>query len=415
MRAAEEATVAARSTRSAAIDAARGLAVLGMVLAHVVPTRFPPTQGPRWSVLPAALVHGRAATLFVVLAGFSLAWSAGERPGPAVPAGTAPASPRWAEVRMAALARVPLLWLAGWLLLLDDPSPVYVIVHVYALYTLVGVLALRWNVVTRLVVGTGLLAGWPVLLLLVPSLAEAVAGADAGLPDTVPHLSTALVTGAYPVLPWAGFLLVGMALAALPWLCRPWRLVAAGWGAAMVTHLVGLISGVLAGRPAIASLGVGSTPAATAVELSRYDSQARLLAVPPTWLGQLSAEGHRASVVGLFSCLAFAVIVLALCTAIAASGRAGRWARVASPLLALGRCALSAYVLHVLFLGRRWLPSDPPAALFAALALAAALAVLGQLWLRAFRRGPLELAVRVVTGWAARQTSHRPRPSKQSI
>jgi hypothetical protein len=203
------------------------------------------------------------------------------------------------------------------------------------------------------------------------------------------------------VLPWAGFYLAGMALASLPWLRRPWWLVLGGLGAGLATHLVGLISGVLAGHPVTSSLGVGSTPATTTVELARYDSQARLLAVPPSWLGQLAAEGHRSSVTGQLSCLAFAVTTIALCVALGAWWRN----RAATPLLALGRCALSAYVLHVLFLGRRWLPGDPPAALFAALALVGGLAVLCQLWLLVFRRGPLELVVRIVTRPVGRRLS----------
>ncbi len=356
-----------------------------MVIAHFVPTGLPPAPGvSRWAVLPALLVHGRAATLFVVLAGFSLAWHAGERPGAPLSEPT-----QRSIARVATLSRTPVLWLAGLALLADRPSPVYVIIHVYAALSVIGAVALDWPTTRRLAVAAGLLGVWPLLLLARPGIPTAVARLDAGWPEIVPHFSTMLVTGAYPVLPWAGFYLVGMALASLPALLRPARLAIAALAAGAITHLVSALAGRRDAHELLVDLGFGSTSPNGTVRLSTFDPQARLLRFPPTWLGQLSAEGHRTSIVGYVSCLSFAVGMLALCHLVEPQLR-----RFGGPLLALGRAALSAYVLHVLLLGRRWLSTEPPMALFNALATVAALAAILSVWLAFVPYGPLELVAR---------------------
>ena len=59
----------ARRTRLAGVDAARGLAVLGMVAVHVLPTDDRDGQ----LTLPEAIAGGRSSAAFAVLAGVGVA------------------------------------------------------------------------------------------------------------------------------------------------------------------------------------------------------------------------------------------------------------------------------------------------------------------------------------------------------
>jgi uncharacterized membrane protein len=68
---------AAASTRLAGIDAARGLALLGMMATHLMPTfESDAALTPTWIGLTFS---GRAAALFAVLAGIGLALSTGKQ------------------------------------------------------------------------------------------------------------------------------------------------------------------------------------------------------------------------------------------------------------------------------------------------------------------------------------------------
>ena len=298
------------------------------------------------------MFHGRSAVLFVVLAGLSFA-CVGATPSrtttprsppdqhcSGVRSAGGPESTERRRARVAALTRAPILWLAGLLLLADAPSPVYVILQFYAGYFVVGALALGWSVQCRALVAAGLAVVVPVVLLVVPSLPATVAGWDRSWPDFVPHGSTLLLTGAYPLLPWAGYFLAGMALADSRLLRRPAHTAAIAGALIAATHAVSLLSGLLLNEDgALANLGIGSRPGDSGgLELSAYDPQARLLSQLPSWAGQLSAQGHTTSMISYASCVAFAVTIIATCFAVQPwlSGR------VAAPAAAFGRSALAA-------------------------------------------------------------------------
>ena len=81
-----------QAPRFLGLDAARGLAVLGMVIAHSVLT-------PAWGSGPAALlgfVHGRSGILFATVAGVSLAIISGGSGGSGATTCCGPAPPSWA-------------------------------------------------------------------------------------------------------------------------------------------------------------------------------------------------------------------------------------------------------------------------------------------------------------------------------
>src|SRR5215207_6017259 len=106
--------------RIAGVDLARGLAVLGMVAAHVLwIENFDARDASTW----IAVVDGRSSILFATLAGVSIGLvTGGTRP-------LAPPEMRLARERLA--VRGALLWLIG-LGLIATGVPVYVILPAYA-------------------------------------------------------------------------------------------------------------------------------------------------------------------------------------------------------------------------------------------------------------------------------------------
>jgi uncharacterized membrane protein len=185
--------------RVVAVDAARAIAVIGMITMHL----SPPLHADGGPTLATTVIAGRAAALFAVLAGVGVALSTG---------GSAP--PRGRDLRLAAIglvARAAAVGLVGVTLQLAVHPPVAVILTYYGLLFLVAVPLLRLRAATLV----WLAAGW---CLVGPVLAEL---ARAHLPgwawhgsvtDPLGYLATLLVTGYYPVLTWVTYLLAGMAI-----------------------------------------------------------------------------------------------------------------------------------------------------------------------------------------------------------
>src|SRR5690606_31707624 len=118
-------------TRVRGLDAARGLALIGMVVAHL-DTRidFDPGVAASWRHVG----DGRAAVLFVVVAGFSLALSTG---GPTPHTGR-----RLADDRLAVLVRSAVLAGLGTVLTVLG-TPVAVILTSYAVFFVLALPLLR--------------------------------------------------------------------------------------------------------------------------------------------------------------------------------------------------------------------------------------------------------------------------------
>jgi uncharacterized membrane protein YeiB len=211
----------AGGSRLAGVDLARGLAVLGMLAAHLIATDdFSVTDPSSW----IGVVNGRSSILFAVLAGVSIALTTG---GPHPVAG-APLG----EARRRLALRALVLWGLG-ILLIATGVPIYVILPAYAILFLVAIPLVQ----LRMEVLFGIAA---VLLLFMPF-------AQAGL-ELLPFWHTpvgesvALVIGwAYPFPLWSGFIVLGLAIGRLD-LRRP--LIAAllllvGAGVALVAYGVG--------------------------------------------------------------------------------------------------------------------------------------------------------------------------------
>jgi len=202
------------------VDAARCVALIGMMAIHVLPGVDP--DGSR--ALSHTLAHGRAAAAFALVAGVSLGLATRR-----VWDGTRP----WLAAAAAAFARALVIGAIG-LALGSLDSGVAVILPYYAVFfvlmiPLIGLRA-RWLVLVAVLAGV-----------VIPVLSHALRG---GLPPpelTNPTFATVvdrpaglalelLLTGYYPALPWLAYLATGLAVSRLS-LRTPrtaWALLAGG-------------------------------------------------------------------------------------------------------------------------------------------------------------------------------------------
>jgi len=336
-------------TRVRGLDAARGLALAGMIVAHL-DTRidFDPGVVASWRHVG----DGRAAVLFVVVAGFSLAMATG--------GATPHTGRRLASDRLAVFVRAAVLAGIG-ALLTALGTPVAVILGSYAVFFVVALPFLRLPPLVPLLVGL-------VLAVLGPL---AVAAAERHLPNLAADPFGQLLIGfPYPALQWSGFLLVGLALGRMRLSTFDLAtLAAAGLGAGILLH---------------------------ALMLDVRDRVVAAAPAPDDLIAAVLTPDHRSrNVIEASSALAIAVAVLALLVLVTP-----RLGNLLFPLEAAGRMALTLYVGHVV---AYWLVirADPAmetgSGPLAAWTIVVALAV-ATLWFTRLRRGPLEGALhRLVT------------------
>ena len=144
-------------SRVRGVDLARGLAVLGMLAAHLlVIERFDPTRPGTW----VDVVNGRSSILFATLAGVSIALLSAE-PGSS---GTRPQRGRALSLtRRRLIVRAVLIWLLG-VALVATGVPVYVILPAYALLFLLGAAVLTLRAQTLWIVAASLAVLMPWVL-----------------------------------------------------------------------------------------------------------------------------------------------------------------------------------------------------------------------------------------------------------
>ncbi|HYF62207.1 MAG TPA: heparan-alpha-glucosaminide N-acetyltransferase domain-containing protein, partial [Herpetosiphonaceae bacterium] len=141
------------SGRIEGYDAARALAIFGMIVVNFKIVMGSGASGPRWLVALAGLFEGRAAALFVLLAGVGLSLLARR----ALLAGPGPERRR---ARSRVWRRALALLVAGLLLTPIWPAD---ILHFYGLYLALGGAMLFASDRALLLAAAGLLAGFAVL------------------------------------------------------------------------------------------------------------------------------------------------------------------------------------------------------------------------------------------------------------
>lgn len=353
-----------RSGRLVGVDLARFAALAGMAATHL----FPAFQ-PDGSLHPAyAVAAGRAAALFAVLAGVSLALASGGR--------TPPRDKALWSARAGVTARAAFLLALG-VALGAVESPPLVILAYYALLFPVAAAFLGLPARTLAVLAAGSAVVTPVASHL---LRQHLPVAPVEEPAN-PHLLTELlVTGTYPVLTWTTYVIAGLALGRsdLHRIGTAARLLVVGVGVAVLAKvLASLLLRSAGGEDALGGYSGGV-----------HDGLARgLFGVTPRgdWHWLLVAAPHTGAPLDLAHTVGTSMAVL---------GAALLLARLAPkaallPLMAAGSMTLTLYTAHVLVLAEDspWHMDDP--FVFWLVQLAVAL-VVATLWRTRLGRGPLE-------------------------
>ncbi|MFF5990676.1 MULTISPECIES: heparan-alpha-glucosaminide N-acetyltransferase domain-containing protein [Prauserella] len=337
---------AAARPRLVGVDVARGVAVIGMLVAHLGADKTDTTSASaRWMWI----FDGRSAVLFAVLAGVGLGLLTGNAPDHT--RGT---------LRVQIALRAVLVCALG-LVLMTAGSPVAVILPTYGMLFVLA-LPLLWSRTRTLWVGTAaaLLFG----TLVVASLRQVLTSQTGPTIDT--YLVGELVTGYYPAVAYCGYLLAGLALSRLP---LPRRDVQAGL--------------VFAGC-GMAALAYGSGAALA----SSAGADTRL------WPGVLLAiRPHATSPFAMGGALGVAVAILGLCLLLAR----WHWGLITSyPLAAAGTMPLTAYsgqIVVIALLGPDSVQS--PTSNWPLAALSTGTIAVSMMWHRRLGRGPLERLVNI--------------------
>jgi uncharacterized membrane protein YeiB len=338
--------------RIVGIDVARGLAVLGMMTAHVGPDDRGPVPPGGFS----QLVDGRPAALFVVLAGLSLGLLSGSA-APVV--GT-----RLVQARMRILVRAVLLFALGELLVMLG-TPVVVILPTYGLLFALGCLALRWS-------RAALLTAAGVFAVVGPPVGQAIAER---LQSARPTVLTEITVGHYyPAIVWMAYLLVGLAISRSD-----------------------LRSSYLRRAGALAGVGL--------VVLGHGGSWVALHVLGwPFGLG--TSAPHSSTTFEVLGNVGVAFLVIAGCLAVA-----DRWPRALAPLAAVGALALTAYSVHIVVIAVLGKTVVYQATLDVWLAFVLTTIGLCWLWAASVGRGPFEWVLHRVSTKAADLTPDQLPPS----
>ncbi|WP_120004463.1 DUF418 domain-containing protein [Nesterenkonia muleiensis] len=337
------------ASRLTGLDAARALAIFGMVIVNVgAAAGYQGVEG-----MLVRLTHGRAAILFIVLAGIGVSLL--------VRSVTARGGSLWSTV----------LWRAGILLVLGLglqllPVGVNVILALYAALFLMALTTLRWSSMWLLSSAVVILLAGPVVYILVSTCTELPTGPAAFGQNPVEILASVTLTGPYPMIVWAAPFLFGMWLGRLDLSCAgiqfrfmAFGAIAAGTGVLFSRGLVWAFS-----EPD-AALGFSH------LVLSSGHSEM------PLWL--ISAVGSSTLIIGL---------MLVITPKLGAAARC---------LTATGQLALTCYSLHLIAIAVLVRPesAEPHQSMTISLIIIAGLITLSTAWRAVASRGPLEALLRI--------------------
>lgn len=380
------ANLARARPRIVGLDAARGIALIGMMAIHVLPQYnedFEPTVV--WTV-----ASGTSAALFALLAGVGLAAGAGIGQG--------------ACARDLAGARVSLAMraagIAGMGLLLGQVNiPAVVILAYYGMMFALAIplLGLGARALASCAVGfatIGALGTW----LLAGSL-PGLAGYDPSLTFLVSYpggtLSALLFTGAYPAVPWMAFLCGGLAIGKLDLrsVDVQLRIFLTGLFLAVGTALVSaLLLGPLGGKEQLVAANRRWLSAEELDEVIIWGPVEGLPMASGWW--QVTLSPYSTTVFEVINTMGVAMAVLG---AVLFIGERIRWAMV--PLGIMGSMTLTLYSLHLMVLAMGIGRDESGLSLGVQIGAALLFAVL---WrnISGRPRGPLEHVIALLAGGA---------------
>lgn len=366
--------------RLVGIDAARGVALIGLMAIHLLPAWNGETGEPSWSW---RLFSGDSASLFALLAGVGLALTSGGR--------HPHEGRRMTADRVGVFVRAVLITAVGlWIgtLMPADP-PAYNILIYYGVFFLLAIPFLHAGPKVLFLAAAVFGIGAPLLMQGLLEALPAWSSYNPTLSDVVNEpgatASQLLLTGTYPALPYMTYLLVGMGVGRLNLRrteVQVWMLVV-GVGLTIIAQLTSYI--LLYGFGGYERLLASGS-------FSEYELWEVLVWGPdslPTdsvwWLA--IATPHTNTPVAIAASLGVALAVLGAFLLIGRKTRRAIWLL---PLSALGAMTLTLYTAHLVALSAEIHYGQPYLWFFLHVAVAGLFAVA---WQRALGQGPLERGI----------------------
>ncbi|MCD1145002.1 DUF1624 domain-containing protein [Kocuria sp. LUK] len=381
-----------RRRRLVGVDAARGLALLGMVAVHTLPVWD--AEAERAS-LSWSLFAGHSAALFAVLAGVGLAFLSG---GAAPHTGT-----RLTGDRAGLVGRAAVLALVGLLLGFVAP-PVNNILVYYGVFFLLAIPFLGLRIRHLLIAATAFAVVSPFLmqwsLEVLPSHVYGNPTPWDLATDPVTVLAQLLLTGTYPALPYMSFLCAGLALGRMNLANRRVQTWLVGAGAALAVLAHGLSSLLLLGLGGYGRIWA-ATPWLSEAQIDEIIVFGPDPSLPTTTLWWLIVPGpHTNTPFALLVSLGVAVAVLGGFLLLARAA-----GTVLTPLAAAGSMTLTLYTAHLLFLATGLQDLAPGLAFWGQVVV---LGLFALAWQHARGQGPLEKVVARVSKQVAHRVTARP-------
>ena len=351
------------------LDIARAFAIIGMVLVNFKLAMGAEENGPQWLRTFSALLNGRAAATFVILAGVGA--SLGSRR-----ARVSGDKVQQRQARITLLKRALFLFVVGWAFFPIWPAD---ILHYYGVYLAIGstlLFARSKRLITLAVVSVAIslafiltfdpLANW--------NLEDY---SYRGLTTPVGFARNLFLDGFHPVFPWIALYLFGLWLGRTDLRDPIWRRTLA------IRSLVVLLITELTSFVVLGPKGSS---------LDGIDEQ--------SWRWLFSAEPIPP--MPLFILAGASTAVLVICGSIWLGDNLPE--KVSEPLVSTGQLALTIYLAHVL-LGMAvldwWGRLEEQTlswAVLSGLSFSAAAVLFSWVWRRRFARGPLEELMRRVAG-----------------
>lgn len=381
--------------RVLAVDAARGLALVGLTAIHFLPGTDQSTGDPTWSWI---LFAGDSAALLALLAGVGLGLFSGGR--------TPPRGQRMTGARVGVAVRALLIFVVGMslrYLMPADTSAVNILPY-YGVFFLLSVPFLHLPPRKLLIGAGGLALLSPVLILGLRAQLPAYTSSNPTFADLflspAATIAQFLITGTYPALAYLTYLLTGLALGRLDLRRCQVRtgVLVAGVGLALLARLISwILLHVLGGYEQLRQ----DVPSGSREELERIlvFGPDTTFVVSSWWLGVTTP--HANTPLAIASSLGAGLIVLG--SFLLLTPRAGAWLL---PLSSIGVMTLTLYSAQLV------LPSfgvhDDRPVLWFTIYLTAAV-VFALIWQRIFGQGPLERLVSMTARGASIRIASAPR------
>lgn len=372
------------SRRLTGIDAARGLALLGMMAVHILPAYTADLD----LTMPWSVAVGKSAALFAVIAGLGIAMTTGRR--------HLLVGRKYAAESSSLVVRAVLIGSLGLLLGVLVPNEAFIILPYYAILFVLAIpllrLSRRWLVACTTVIAIGVPVASHFWRAQNPDRVVGIFNPTFGdlLSEPGQVLSLVLISGAYPALAWVAYICAGLAVGRgdLRRRSSVAKMMFLGIAMALAANAMAWLALNAAGGRA--AIDTANDAASSPVDVEDILTAGADGIIPTNTLWWLAINGpHTTTPLDIFHTIGIALAVLG---AMILLGRVA--GRLLKPLNAIGSMPLTMYAVHLLLLVQPWMPENTTAEYGIQLLI---LTVIALVWTRFFRRGPLEQIVRSIS------------------